>query len=232
MKMKWMCVLALTASGLMAQDGPDGVDINSAIPIWFGQKVNDIIDSSLKPIQVYSIPLARGQKFSATVRITSAAACVALNLFPPSQRSAPGNDFNSGSLAQNSVCAGNAITWNYEVAVAGTYFVGVQAYNGSTGIKYELQVTSEGTPLLTALPTKAGCVAGQVDSITYSLRLLALNLPDEVVIGGITLCSSCAVKAPIYSQMVDKLESALKTGINVEACHDSQGQLFQVKLQR
>ena len=36
MKMKWMCVLALTASGLMAQDGPDGVDINSATALKRG----------------------------------------------------------------------------------------------------------------------------------------------------------------------------------------------------
>jgi len=103
---------------------------------------------------------------------------------------------------------------------------------GTRAFTYELQATAEGTPLLTALPTQAGCVFGQVDSITYSLRLIAMNLPDEVNIGGTRLCSACTVKPPLYSQMVDKMETALKSGVNIEACQDGQGQIFQVKLQR
>ena len=119
-----------------------------------------------------------------------------------------------------------------DVPAAGTYYIGIRAENRDTGITYELQATAEGTPLLTALPTQAGCVFGQVDSITYSLRLIAMNLPDEVNIGGTRLCSACTVKPPLYSQMVDKMETALKSGVNIEACHDAQGQIFLVKLQR
>lgn len=230
---QWILALAMVAPGLMtAQDGPSGEDINSAIPIWFGQKVNDIIDSGLKPVQVYSIPLARGQRFSGTARITSEAACIGFNLYGPTKRTVAGTAFDQDELREGSVCRGNAVTWNYEVPAAGTYYVGIRAENRDTGIKYELQVTAEGTPLVTALPTQAGCVTGQVDSITYSLRLLAMNLPDEVTIGGTRLCASCTVKPPLYSHITGKLETAMKSGINVEACHDSQGQIFQVKLQR
>ena len=230
---KWICVLAMVAPGLMtAQDGPSGEDINSAIPIWFGQKVNDIVDAEVRPTQVYSIPLSRGQKLSATLRITSESACLSLNLYGPAKRTVAGSAFGNDELRNGYVCRGSAITWNYEVAAAGTYFIALRPNPGYSGLKYELQVTAEGTPLVTALPTQAGCVAGQVDSITYSLRLLAMNLPDEVNIGGTRICASCTVKPPLYSHITEKLETAMKSGINIEACHDSQGQIFQVKLQR
>jgi hypothetical protein len=229
MNMKWMCVLTIAASGLVAQEGND---INSAIPIWFGQTVTDVVDGSVRPLQVYSIALARGQKLTATVRITSGAACFTLNMYGPAKRTLEGSGFNADKLREGYQCRNTASTWDYEVAAAGTYFIAIKPNADWSGVKYELQVTAQGTPLLTALPTKAGCVFGQVDSIVFSLRLLAMNLPDEVVIGGVVLCPTCDVKPPLYSQMVDKLETAMKSGVNVEACHDSQGQLFQIKLQR
>jgi len=124
----------MVASALQAQDGPNGVDIDSAIPVWFGQKVNDTIDSALKPVQVYSIPLARGQKFTVTTRITSAAACIGLNLHSPAKRTVAGTAFDADEIREGSTCRGNAVTWNYDVPAAGTYYIGIRAENRDTGI--------------------------------------------------------------------------------------------------
>ena len=57
---------------------PDGTDINQAIPIYFGQTVNDIMDLKTRPVVVYSISLAKGQSFSTLLSKTGqtcSAAC-------------------------------------------------------------------------------------------------------------------------------------------------------------
>jgi hypothetical protein len=73
---------------------------------------------------------------------------------------------------------------------------------------------------------------GQVDYITYSLQLIALNLPDTISIGGAQACASCTVKPPLYSQSVDKFEVALRSSLPVQACYDTNNKIFQISLQR
>ena len=94
---KWICVLAMVASGLQAEDGPDGLDINSAIPIWFGQQVNDVADSQIRQRLVYRIELARGQKFTATARLVDVAdRSWRICLYGPATRTVANFDLSSG----------------------------------------------------------------------------------------------------------------------------------------
>jgi len=220
---------------LIAQDDTTGTDIDTAIPIWFGEDVFDTLDSVLRQRLVYKIDLARGQKFSVTANLTGVTPVRDWNvcLFSPTTRSVANFTFQRncrGSALASDGFGDTALTFDYEVPVAGTYFIVMQAFDPSH--KFRLRVTAQGTPLVTALPAQAGCVLGPVDSISYSLRLIAMNLPDEVSIGGTKLCASCAVKAPVYSHIVSKLEFAMQGNLSVEACHDAAGQVFQVKLQR
>jgi hypothetical protein len=115
------------------------------------------------------------------------------------------------------------------VPAAGTYYVTVAVNN--VGVSYTLQVTTQGTPQLQANPPQAGCLTGQVDYITYSLQLIALNLPDTISVGGTQACATCSVKAPLYSQITEKLETALSRGLPVSACYDAMGNIFQISLQ-
>jgi hypothetical protein len=46
---------------LIAQDDTTGTDIDTAIPIWFGEDAFDTLDSVLRHRLVYRIDLARGQ---------------------------------------------------------------------------------------------------------------------------------------------------------------------------
>jgi hypothetical protein len=89
---------------------------------------------------------------------------------------------------------------------------------------------STGTPISIPNPPTTGCLTGRVDYITYSLQLIAAGLPDEVSIGGSKACASCTVKPPLYPEISTRLESALKSNVNVEACYDSGGNIFQLKL--
>ena len=59
---------AFAAPSRLAAQVPDGSDINKAIPIYFGQIINDIIDSGTQPVQVYSIVLAKGQTINVTAK--------------------------------------------------------------------------------------------------------------------------------------------------------------------
>jgi hypothetical protein len=125
---------------------------------------------------------------------------------------------------------GRAVSWTYLVPASGTYYV--VANFGSGSVSYTLQVTTTGTPQLQTLPTQAGCVSGEVDYVTYSLDLIALNLPDQISIGGTASCASgCTFQAPLYSQITEKLEKAMAFNLPVSACYDSTGNIFQVTLQ-
>jgi hypothetical protein len=124
------------------------------------------------------------------------------------------------------------MTLNYQVAVAGTYYVVLRFASG--GVNYNLTVDGVGTPIGVSNPAVAGCLQGQVDYITYSLQLIAADLPDVVSIGGTQLCATatCVAKPPLYSQIVAKLERALSTGLPVEACYDGSRNVFQITLKR
>jgi hypothetical protein len=226
-------VLAMTLAAaplcLRAQM-PDGSDISKAIPIYFGQDVHDIIDAGLKQNQVYSITLGRGQQFIVTANKTSANGDWFMAIYSPSTLS-----IGSASNAQKLAVTGNGFSnssqsyaLSYQVPAAGVYYVLVQA--ASPGINYTLQVSAQGTPIGVPLPAQAGCLTGGVDYITYSLQLIAMDLPDAVSVGGTQMCAACPVKPPLYSQIVHKLELALRAGLNAQVCYDATGNVFQVTL--
>lgn len=102
-------------------------------------------------------------------------------------------------------------------ASAGQAFIPIQPY------------PSKGGP---TAPPISGCVSGQVDSITYSVSALPFNIPDEVSIGGTRLCSTCAVKSPLYGEFAAQLERSMRQRKNVQACYDAGGNVAQVKVIR
>lgn len=216
----------VSMSPLAAQDGSD---INQAIPIYFGQVITDIVDAQLKPLQTYSITLAQGQRITAVATTspmgTNQSWCV--SLWSPSTATVKSRSCDRGSLAYDAY-NNTARTMTYQVPAGGKYYLVVSTDRPQTDFK--LQVTAEGTPILVPNPTSAGCVSGRVDYLTYSLQLIAAGLADEVSIGGQKLCASCPVKAPRYPEIVNRLENALRSKVNVEACYDSAGSIFQIKL--
>jgi hypothetical protein len=210
--------LLLFAVPALAQE-PDGSDIDKAIPIFFGQTVTDIGDRQQVPKKVYKVVLARGQQFSVTASSSAPNKRWWLGLLAPNVRSV--NAIQDGQViarAFNSWVGENGLTYTYQVPAAGTYFVLLEF--DSTGVNYSLRVTAQGTPIAVPNPTTAGCLTGRVDSITYSLQLIAAGLPDEISIGGVRACPACTVKPPLYPEITNRLESALLSGANVEACHD------------
>lgn len=238
MKKIWFAAGLLAFSiGAHGQD-QDGSDINKAIPIYFGQNLADIIDSGTKPWIVYSITLDRGQAFSVTAKATSSTASssnwdVCL-LSPATKTVASLGGSNCGQNLNTTLIYDGfgkpALAFEYQVATAGTYYVMIQTFRSNTS--FQAQVNAKGTPLVTALPATAGCLTGKVDSVVYSLQLIAAGLPDEVTIGGQRACRSCTVKPPLYTEVASRLENALRSGVNVEACYDSAGSIFQLKLLR
>jgi hypothetical protein len=213
---------AVPAAGL----AQSGTDINQAIPIYFGQIINDLGSLSSVPLKVYSITLAKGQQISGT--LTSTVGSVDLALYPATKLTLAGSTYRSvagGSLAES---YGGSASWTYTVTTAGTYYVAA-VFSGE-GTHYSLQINAVGTPLLTPLPAQSGCLTGQVDSITYSLQLVSADIPDSASIGGTQMCGSCTVKPPAYPTFVDKLEKAMGLGVGVSACYDSSGNIFQLKL--
>jgi hypothetical protein len=229
-----LSILAIAAiPAAFAQQPPAGTDVSTAIPIYYGQFVNDIGDVHTNPLHVYSINLAKGQQFSAVVTVPATAPDpqVQVALFPPTTKTLAAVRYNggtTGNLANG--FGGHATTFTLStVPAAGVYYVTVAV--NTVGVSYTLQVTTEGTPQLQALPAQAGCLSGQVDFITYSLQLIALNLPDTISVGGTQACATCNIKPPLYSQITDKLELALRSGLPVQACYDANGAIFQISLQ-
>lgn len=212
-----------------------GTDISTAIPIYYGQFVNDIGDVHTNPLHVYSVDLAKGQQFTAVATVAATASVVSMQvaLFPPTQKSVADVRFNSGvtgNVASGLAAGGRSASLSLAtVPAAGTYYITVAV--NDVGVSYTLQVTTAGTPQLQALPAQAGCLSGQVDYITYSLQLIALNLPDTISVGGLQACATCSVKPPLYSQITEKLELALRSGLPVQACYDTNGNIFQISLQ-
>jgi hypothetical protein len=224
-----LAALAALPAGCFGQL-PDGSDINKAIPIYFDQLVADIGDSGTVPHRVYSITLAKGQQLTATMTLpTGTAKYMELTLLEPTRLSVAGVGYagNKGGLATNYGEA-RAVTFTYEVASSATYYLLVTF--GSPGVNYELQVKAVGTPIVTPPPPCAGSLTGQVDSITYSLQLIAAGLPDEASIGGTKLCAGCTVKAPAYPQLVAKMETAMGLNVGVSACYDATGNIVQLKM--
>jgi hypothetical protein len=223
-------ILAAVGGGLLGQE-PDGSDISKAIPIYFGQTVSDIGDRQLSNNRVYKVVLARGQQFNIVANTPTPVPRWRLELLSPTVLAL-------GSLRDADILSRYGNYWTndtsmalaYQVPAAGTYYVRVLF--DSTGVNYSLRVSAQGTPIAVPNPTSAGCLNGRVDSITYSLQLIAAGLPDEVTIGGTRACPSCTVKAPLYPEISNRLESALLSGANVEACYDSGGNIFQMKLLR
>jgi hypothetical protein len=229
-----LSILAISAaSAALAQQPPPGADISTAIPIWFGQFVNGIGDSGTNPRVVYSIPLAKGEQISATMTVPASAPSPAMQLilFSPSTTTVAGAGYSTGSQGvADSGRSSRSATYSYLVPADGTYYV-VAAF-ASESVSYTLQVSTRGTPQLQTLPTQAGCLTGEVDYITYSLDLIALNLPDQISIGGTASCASgCTIQAPMYSQITEKLEKAMAFNLPVQACYDANGNIFQVQLQ-
>jgi len=223
--------LTVATTALMAQ-APDGTDINKAIPIIFGQTVSDIGDGKTAPGRIYSINVAKGQLITAILTVPNGqpSASMEMGLLPPTVKTLNGCFWgcNKPSIQGDYVNPGRTVTWNYQVAAAGTYYVEVGF--ASTGVNYNLQVTATGTPLAVPNPPTAGCLNGRVDYMTYSLQLIGVGLADEVSIGGLKACATCTVKQPQYTEVVSRLENAMRSKLNVEACYDSTGNIFQVKL--
>jgi hypothetical protein len=223
---------ALSVPEHLAAQLPAGTDINSAIPIYFGQTITDLADVKTIPIKVYSMTLAKGQQVSAA--LTSPQGEVRLVLFPSTMLSVEGCGYNTacntGFVANGGPSGGGAgsSTLTTTIASSGTYYF--VALFGLVGTNYTLQVNSVGTPIVTPLPTQAGCLTGQVDYLTYSLQLISTGLPDTASIGGTQMCSTCTVKPPAYPEIVSKMETSIGLGATVSACYDSTGNIFQITL--
>jgi hypothetical protein len=218
---------ALALPSQLAAQLPTGLDINSAIPIYFGQIINDLGDSKTIPVKVYSIALAKGQQVSAT--LTAPGQAVEVEIFPSSKLTVADCGYNNctGYLVSGFGTSG-AASLSTTITTAGTYYV--VALFHDIGTNYSLQVNAVGTPILSPLPTQAGCLTGQVDYLTYSLQLISAGLPDSASIGGTQMCNSCTVKPPAYAEIVSKMETSIGLGATVSACYDSTGNVFQITL--
>ncbi len=235
--MKTLIYTLAVAAAAFGQ-GPDGNDISTAVPIYVGQVVKDVGDTGIAPNRLYRIALGRGQKLRITttaddgkrpgwnVFILRAATKTVRSLVTGDVLAqAYGTSASTGNWDETSIWA-----FDYQVPAAADYFIWVRFSRLNASFKLETQ--ADGIPLDVTLPAEAGCLAGQVDHITFSLRFISLNLPDELSIGGSRVCANCTVKPPLYSAIVEKLEAALKAGVPVEACHDDKGNIIKVKMQR
>jgi hypothetical protein len=203
--------------------GQDGTDISQAIPIYFGETINDTVDKNTRPNQVYSIAVAKGQQLAITG--TSNVGNWGIYLYDSNTHTI----INAGGGIANNYNS-QGITVNYTAATAGVYYIAVEVFSNSpAAATYKLQVTAQ-TIIPVANPVQAGCVTGQVDYISYSLQLIAAGLPDTASVGGTQLCASCTVKPPAYPLLVEKMEKAMGMGVGVSACYDNNGNIFQLKL--
>lgn len=206
---------------------PDGNDISTAIPIYFGQTINDVIDGKTRPIQWYTVSLSKGQQVSFRAKTANGSTSWNICLRTPNAKVTDGCAAFSGAQSGYSG-GGTNPSIDYQVATSGVYIFDV--FTWDPGVSYQFQMTATGTPIATPNPTSAGCLTGQVDYITYSLQLIAASLPDEASIGGTKLCPSCSVKPPAYPQLVNKLETAMGLNVGVQACYDATGNIFQLKM--
>lgn len=210
---------------------PDGKDIATAIPYSIGQVATGIGAASSTPLVVYAVKLAQGQSITVAAVRTSQAGNngFGLRLMSPKAVTFATGRFPE-TIAEDKGCCNGDAEIIYLVPVTGTYYIAVYFSAGTTG--YQMTVKSTGTPINIPNPTTSGCLSGRVDYITYSLQQIAAGLPDELSIGGAKACSTCTAKPPLYPEISSRLESALKLNVNVEACYDSAGNIFQIKLVR
>jgi hypothetical protein len=219
-------VSALLAAVPAFAQMPDGSDINQAIPIYFGQVAAGIGDSVTQPHVVYAISLAKGQQMTFAANRTTAGSWQLYVLRPSVATVASAKAADVIANSGTSPSEGKSL--DYLVPAAGTYYV-VLAFS-NTGIGYELTLKSQGPIITLPNPISVGCFLGQVDYITYSAQLVAMELPDEISIGGAVACLTCTVKPPAYFQLTNRIESAMKAQLPVQACYDSNNIIFQVKL--
>ena len=219
-------VCALLAIPVIAQM-PDGSDIGKAIPIYFGQVAAGIGDNVTQPQVVYAVTLAKGQQMTFAANRTTSAGSMQMQVLRPTAATVA--SASNGDVAVNNVGVGAGTSATYLVPIAGTYYVVLRFL--TTGVGYQLTIKSQGTPINVPNPPVNSCLTGQVDYITYSLQLIAEDLPDTISIGGVQACNTCQVKPPAYSQIVQKMESALKSNLPVSACYDANGNIFQITLQ-
>jgi hypothetical protein len=219
-----------TAASLLTLATPciaqNGTNINQAIPVYFGQTVTDTIDKANRPDQVYSIALAKGQlaTFTATATGGTTAGGWSLCIEAPTVTT-----IAVSNCVQNTGNSGaGGLVLSYQSAASATYYAYI--HTNATSTTYQFGATVQGTPNTTPNPQQAGCLTGQIDSIGYSLQLIAASLPDTVSIGGTQMCSTCTIKPPAYPVMVDKMERAMQQNAPVSACYDGAGNIFQLKL--
>jgi hypothetical protein len=216
----------LTAVPAVAQM-PDGSDISQAIPIYFGEVAQGIGDNVTKPFVVYAVNVAKGQQMTfAANRTTGTAAWNLYVLRPNVATVASAKTADVAVNYGNNAAAGKSL--DYLVPADGTYYI-VLTFGG-TGLHYQVTIKSQGPIITTPTPAIAGCYTGQVDYITYSVQLITEDLPDEISVGGAVACTTCQVKPPIYSQIVNRLEAALRAQLPVSACYDGTGYIVQLKV--
>ena len=233
--------LALAAASFavpprLTAQGPNGTDINKAIPIYFGQTITDIGDGATNPIQVYSIALSKGQSvtlLASKLAGGNSGGTWTLSLLRPGVTTVKALQSADVLACRGHYCndgsnTAQAQTFTYLVSASGLYYAFLQF--DSNGMNYSFVTTAQGTPIAVPNPPTAGCLSGRVDYLTYSLQFIAAGLADEVSIGSQRACPSCTVKAPLYPEIVTRLENALRSKVNVEACYDSTGNIFQIKL--
>jgi len=220
--------LFLMPLSLLAQQ-PSGNDISSAIPIFLGQTIEDIGDEAQNRNRVYRITLARGQELSVVATSTAQNRRWYAAILAPTTASL-GTITGAQNLRAFGTTALESINLRYEAPAAGNYFIWLNFT--ASGMRFTLRASATGTPIAVPNPTSAGCLSGTVDSITYSLQFIALGLPDEVTIGGTRACPSCTVKPPLYPEISSRLEETMRANGRVEACYDSTGNIFQLKLLR
>ncbi len=220
--------LALLASlsGVTWAQTPSGKDISSAIPYYFGQVATGLTDPTSQPYAVYSLALAKGQTISVAASRTTGTGNFNILLLTSAALSV--NSYPSSSVVYNDGYNRSAQSFNYVVPATGTYYIVIATVTSSMG--FQLTAKSTGTPIAIPNPATAGCLTGTIDYITYSLQMIAADLPDEASIGGTRICSSCAVKAPGYMELARKMDAALASNSNISACYDSTGSIFQLKV--
>jgi hypothetical protein len=215
---------SLAAFGQAQQ--PDGKDIPTAIPYYFGQVATGIGDPSTSPRVVYSVNLAKGQTVTVSITNTSGSGHFGWALYKPSALSA-GSATGNDTALNSGCCDAGSKSDSYLVPVSGTYYISI-VFTSTYG--YQLIAKAQGPASAIPNPTTAGCLTGTIDYITYSLQLIAANLPDEASIGGTKMCATCTVKPPAYSEIVHKMEYAMGSNLGVSACYDTTGNIFQVKV--
>ncbi len=225
-----LAILALASAGLARAQTPDGRDIATAIPYQLGQVATGIGDPNTNRLVVYSVRLARGQQVNLAADRTTDSGGFGFYLLTPQTLT-----FATRTQSQQAIqmgCCQSRASDDYDVPATGIYYIALSFVGSPSSTRFQMIAKAIGTPVDIPNPPSAGCLAGRVDSITYSLQRIAAGLPDEVIIGGTRACASCAVKPPLYPEIASRLESAVKSNFNVEACYDSAGNMFQIKLIR